>query len=595
MYLKSYITSLALCITLQGFAQSDYEHIGSGNHAGVEVNSSDTASLDKDLYSLTGEQLFPDLAASSRFLAQATLGHNWEDVEYLQSIGVQNWLDEQINMPINTTYFDKTNEVFHYFYDSLQSIMPNPDNAGNFKYAFYDKLFDEDDALRQKVAFALNQIVVTSSEGLNIGSGNAYHYDKLYTNAFGNYRDILYEVSKSYIMSIYLTFRDNKQADYALKTFPDENYAREIMQLFSIGVWELNNDGTLKLDAEGKTIPTYDNYDIEQLAKVFTGFRAGPMLDTTYFSANTSIYAYYRDIAYEESWHDKTQKTLVNDTVLTPGRTAEEDLNDAIDALFYHPNVAPFIAFRMIQQLVKSNPSPAYVNRVAMTFNNNGKGVRGDMGAVVKSILLDPEARDCDLSIQNNTVGKLIQPLERITKLSLAFDLDTPSGRKYFYDGALRSYLLQGFYSAPSVFNFFLPDYAESDIVRPAGLVSPEFEILNTNTSINYINIVENWIKNYPFNSVTILNIYSYPTGNWEDQAYLDFSDEILIYETQGINALMDRLDILLCYGNLTQQTRDKISNTIAQYTAQVANYSPEDAVKDVIFFIMISDFLILK
>jgi len=276
-----------------------------------------------------------------------------------------------------------------------------------------------------------------------------------------------------------------------------------------------------------------------------------------------------------------------------------QDVNNAIDVLFNHPNIAPFISIRLIQQLVKSNPSPAYVSRISDVFNNNGQGVRGDLKAVVKAILIDPEARNCDL-IDTPQTGKLLQPIERLTNLFLAFDVSTPSGKIWFRDENKPGKAIeQAFLAAPSVFNFFSPFYAEKEFVQPADMVSPEFQILNATSGIHYLNAIEKAIKNRPFLNRTIANDSGLGlTNNSEDEPILDFTDEIDLLNTQGISALLDRLNLLLCRGQLSAAAKSTIENTITQYqtTLSASNYPPKRAVQDAIYFIMISpNYMILK
>jgi len=298
-----------------------------------------------------------------------------------------------------------------------------------------------------------------------------------------------------------------------------------------------------------------------------------------------------------ENYHDKTPKTLFDGTQLPANQTGLSDFYEVINRLFNHPNVGPFIARRLIQNFVKSNPSPAYVNRVATVFNNNGNNERGDLKAVIKAILLDPEARICAPVDNDVKAGKLIQPIERFTHLFKAFDISSPSGKLFFKDYSVyQDKLGQSFLESPSVFNFFSPFYAENNFVEANDMVSPEFEILTTTSSIHYINLMENAIKYRPFNNQTSLNENTYGlTNNREDDPNLDFSDEIEVLQTLGVEALIERLNILLCRGSLSTSTKATITNTINEYFDRVGTYTNERAVQDAVYFIMISEYPILK
>jgi len=399
-------------------------------------------------------------------------------------------------------------------------------------------------------------------------------------------------------MGTYLSTFQNKKVDFALNTFPDENYARELMQLFTIGLWKLNNDGSHKLSTNGEPIRTYNIADIEQLAKVFTGFAAGA--STLNYPASFLTPSSFADVTTPmvvyDGYHDKSTKQLIDGTVLAYNQPGADDVNKTLDILFNHPNVGPFLSTRLIQHLVKSNPSPQYVNRVANAFNNNGLGVRGDLKAVLKAIFLDHEARDCSYISEYET-GKLIQPLERIINLYTAFNLSTPSNKFYLSDGyEFKEAVEQSFLMAPTVFNFFTPFFAETSIVKPANLVSPEFEILNTYTTISYINLIENILKQKPFANHTTVNTANNQLGeNVNDVPSFDFSAELNILNTNGIPALIERLDILLCRGQL-HLNKTVIENTITQNFSNVPGYTNLDAVKDAIYFIMISpNYTILK
>ena len=599
-------------------AQTYQDHFGTGNNVGISISSSSEEGTNTAAHTLNGAGNFTDMAGASRFLAQAGFGGTYEEIEYVTQIGIDAWLDEQFAMTspsfLDSYYgvYADVNALIEATYPNLEQDYPDftLERARVFTdFVFWDKVFKQSDMLRNKAAFALGQILVLSTRSIKLnkkGFGGSDYHDILYQGAFGNFRDMLYDVSTHLIMGYYLSHFKNEKGDPSIGTLPDENFAREIMQLFTIGLHELNNDGTYKLDSLGQTIPTYDITDIQELAKVFTGLSGGawdtelypqyigqPML----FNRNLNHYDMRVPMIMWEDRHEQGEKVMIDGSVIPAGQDGMQDINDALDVLFNHPNVGPFIGTRLIQQLVKSNPTPAYVNRVAMAFNDNGQGVRGDMKAVFEAILTDPEARDCSW-IENEKTGKLRQPLERFITLLRAFDLDSPSGKLWFADfNTLYDKQEQVFMGSPTVFNFFSPFYAEDNYVAPNGMVSPEFEILHSVTSIHYLNFMEDAIMVQPFRNSTAINTNNPRIAyNNADTPFLDFSDEVAVFETQGLDALLDRLNILLCNGNLTDGTRSIISNMITELDNAPANFTSEDKVKNAIYFMAVSaDYTILK
>lgn len=586
------------CFYINVEAQTYEDYFGEGNSVGVTVTSSDAASNDEAIHSLSGNGRFTNLEGASRFLAQATMGANYEKIQNVSQIGIDAWIDQQIALP-PSSYAEKLDSIIA---DAL-TIIINPDDKNEYmSYAFYEMLVKRPDLLRQKVAFALSQIFVispTNSLLSNRAYVNAVYYDILYQGAFGNYRDLLYQVSMHPAMGIYLSHYHNQKADIIQGTLPDENYAREIMQLFSIGLFELNNDGSFKLDANSNTIPTYDILDIQEISKVFTGLTGAPngTGGGFVFGSGFGNYDLTQPMVLFQDYHDKQEKTLLDGSTLPANQSGMDDINQLIDHLFLHDNVGPFISIRLIQQLVKSNPSPRYINRVATVFNNNGKGVRGDMAAVIRAILTDEEARDCNW-IDNPTSGKLLQPIERLTNLFLGFDIKTPSNRFWLRDEIdFYGKLEQSFLAAPTVFNFFSPFFAEQEFVEPNQLVSPEFQILNSTSGINYLNTMENALRIRPFINRTLASGNSMGLNyNSNDNPYLDFSDEINIFNTQGLSALIDRIDLIIARGQLSAEAKTIIQNTIQSKIDTLGSYPPLDVVEDVLYFILISpNYAILK
>ena len=593
--------SIALAILLSHAvsidAQTYSDYFGNGHQVGMTTSSSNDNGNDKVDDAFVGTGFFPDEKGASRFLAQATMGANYEAIQNVVSIGIDEWIDNQFSL-VPTSFQSEYDRIFN---EAIAIVVNNPIHKDEYmSYTFYEMLLKHPDALRQKVAFALSQIFVISPPNSIVNARTSSNfYDKLYYGAFGNFHDILLDVSIHGGMGLYLSHFRNRKADVVQGTFPDENYAREIMQLFSIGLYELNLDGSHKKDANGESIPTYDIKDIQELARVFTGLAGSVRLDgdTPGFHASYTSYDFREPMGMYYDFHDKREKILVDDTVLPANQMGMKDIEDAVFNLYNHPNVGPFISIRLIQHLVKSNPSSQYIFRVAKVFNDDGNGVRGNMQEVVRAILTDPEARDCSWMTDPSS-GKLIQPVQRLTNLFLAFDLNTPSNKIWFKDeGDILAKFEQSFLASPTVFNFFSPFYAEEYYVAPNGLVSPEFQILNSTSGMYYLNEIENSLKVRPFKNRTKLTSNGLALElNHSDEPVLDFSDEIAVYNSQGLSALIDRLDLLLSRGQLESGVKNIIMNTLNNNIQNDSNYDVDDIIKDALYFIMITpNYTILK
>ncbi|MDX1507123.1 MAG: DUF1800 domain-containing protein, partial [Woeseiaceae bacterium] len=385
-------------------------------------------------------------AEAYQFLNQTTFGATEAEADRVITMGFDAWIDDQLRQPASL-------QLPHLF-----SLPPptfpfelQPDRVDIW---FRNALFGQDQ-LRQRVAFALSEIMVVSQLGAlnNAPWSLASYYDMLAQGAFGNYRDLIEDVTLHPSMGVYLSMLGNEKPNPALNIRPDENYARELMQLFSIGLVELNNDGSQKLDGNNQPIPTYDQAIIEGFAHVYTGWTyAGA---PSFAEARPTVQNQVVPMQLYPDFHDTGEKLLLNGVTLPARNDGNQDLADALDNIFNHPNVGPFIAIRLIQRLTTSNPSPGYINRVANVFNNDGTGTRGNLGAVVKAILMDPEARpDMPMEID----GKLKEPLLRVTQLWKNYDAASASGRYPF--GFAYILLGQGPLQSPSVFNFFSPFYA---------------------------------------------------------------------------------------------------------------------------------------
>nr|MDJ0939096.1 DUF1800 family protein [Woeseiaceae bacterium] len=405
------------------------------------------------------------------------------------------------------------------------------------------------DELRQRVAFALSEIFVVSDnvDTLQIfPSALAGYYDMLLNNSFGNFRDLLYDVSMHPAMGIYLSHVNNRRSDPANNTFPDENYAREVMQLFSIGLFELNIDGSLRLDGNGDPIPTYSNDEIREFAKIFTGLSFG---GGGAFFGNPNPW-FFEPMQMFDAAHEPGEKNLLYGTVVSAGQTGLQDIDSAIDNLFNHPNVGPFIGKQLIQRLVTSNPSPAYIERVARAFNGDTTGVRGDMRAVLRAVLLDPEATATPNPATD--FGKLREPVVRYAAMLRQLSAKSEDGYIFALGYFLQEVGKQAPLSSPSVFNFFLPAHSPSGEIADAGLVAPEFQIVTSNSIIGMTNLVDYIV-----------------TANFVTDAPEPFAEVTLDYlDYRGladdIPALVERLDIVLTAGTLDPAARQAIEGVLA-------------------------------
>jgi uncharacterized protein (DUF1800 family) len=482
----------------------------------------------------------PVVSQSEAFLllGQATFGPTEDEVARVRQIGIEPWIDEQLAMPASLQLPHMQSLPQPQFQFELQADRVD---------IWFRNVLNGDDQLRQRVAFALSEIMVVSQLGalVDLPYSLADYYDMLAENAFGNYRDLIEDVTLHPAMGVYLSMLGNEKPDPVRNIRPDENYARELMQLFSIGLVELNIDGSEKRDAMGQPIPTYDQSVIEGFAHVYTGWNwDGPL---GFERAYPSLRAQVIPMMLYPDFHDTGSKKLLNGVVLPAGQTGEQDLAAALDNVFNHPNVGPFMAIRLIQRLVTSNPSPGYVERIARVFNDDGTGERGDLGAVVKAILLDPEARP---ETPATTSGKLKEPLLRITQLWRAYNARSESGRYPF--GEAYVVLGQGPLQSPSVFNFFSPFFAPPGEIRDAGLVAPELQI-----ATEYLNTL---ITNF-----TLLQTFGLNQENAElgpDDVYIDISEEMGL--AADADALIDRVAEKLLGGSISPALRAEIAGMLA-------------------------------
>ena len=427
----------------------------------------------------------PTRAQAARFLAHASLSSTATEIERVQALGYSAWLDEQMALPRSSSNVDWL-RLKGYDAVDFKNGFAGVDNM------LWRKLITSADPLRQRVALALSEIVVvgvTGIAGLGFRQFAAGTFmDILEANAFGNYRKLLDEVTHSPAMGAYLTFRGNRKADAATQSLPDENYARELMQLFTIGLIQLNTDGSPKLSSSGAVQETYTQEDVTQLARVFTGWD----VDTSVGTADTPDRS-IRAMVQIAGRYETGEKRFLGVTI--PANTdAATALTTTLNTLVAHANMGPFVGRQLIQRLVTSNPSAAYVSRVAAVFDNNGSGVKGDLRATVRAVLLDTEARNDSAAAADPAFGKLREPVVRFVQWARTYKLADPADSWALgdmTDPATR--LGQSPLRSSSVFNFFRPGYVPPNSAIGSRTV-PEFQITTESSVAGYLNSMQRWI-----------------------------------------------------------------------------------------------------
>ena len=462
-------------------------------------------------------------AAARRFLEQAAFGPSPADAQTVQTMGFQPWIASQIAMPQVSNYNAVTGDQGGMSAQFLANAVSNPDQ------------------LRQRAAFALSQIFVTSLEKLIWNTNMQSYQDMLLADAFGNYRQIMEDVTLSPAMGQYLDMGNNAKADPITGSVANENYARELMQLFTIGTVMLNQDGTPQIGSDNLPIPTYSQFTVTEFARVFTGWTYAPL------PGNAPYWGEYYNAGNMIPWpseHDSGSKQLLNGYEAPAGLTPQEDLDGALDNIFNHPNVGPFVGRQLIQHLVKSNPSPAYVARVAAAFNNNGSGVRGDMKATIEAVLLDPEARANDSGGNDQpTDGHLQEPALYLAGIFRAFDGQVTNQNYYPNDLANMG---QDVFQPESVFNYYAPTY----LVPGTSVMGGEFQIFSPNNAIIRSNEV-----------ATLMGQYSNPVASYGPGATFDLSPFLPLGSNPA--TLVNALDLTLTHGTMPAEMKSAIFSAV--------------------------------
>ena len=504
---------------------------------------------------------------ASRFLAQASFGPSPSDITALTGSTANAWIEQQ---------FGKGGTSLVNIMNTWQARRGNDRKLQDTHDAWWYAT-TQHDQLRQRIAYSLSQIFVVSSSGdaSHYPKGVASYYDMLARNAFGNFRQLLQDVTLHPMMGVYLTHIGNQKERYnsagELTQAPDENYAREVMQLFTIGLEQLNTDGTVKKDGNGRPIPPYGNDDVMGLARVFTGlswsgnarshgcfFRTSACLDALKDAEMRPMVTY-------DQYHSTLEKRFLGKTIAAGSSSTMGDITVALDTLFNHPNVGPFFGRQMIQRLVTSNPSPAYVKRVASAFNDNGNGVRGDMKAVIRAVLLDPEARNTTARQQAGW-GRIREPLLRFTHLMRAFNATSLSGNWPLGITEVPGNLNQTAMRSPSVFNFYRPGFTPAGTpIAKAGLVAPEMQILHESSVAGYADYLDRFIGATSPCLVGLGNMIADPgnTQCGEKKREIRLDIDSLLNKAGDIDALIDEIDVLMLSGQMQTNTRQTIRNAL--------------------------------
>ena len=516
---------------------------------------------------------------AARFLLQAQFSASDAEIADLTQKGYGTWLTEQFAAPASQSGFDWLNMRG---YSVVNSATNYYDSSYPGDYMIWNQLMTASDAVRKRVALALSEFFVVSLTGLDFSWRSyaiAAWWDMLSANAFGNFRTLLQDVTLNPAMGYYLNTKGNLKENVATGRAPDENYGREVMQLFTLGLYLLNTDGTEKRDGNGNKQETYTQSDITNIARVFTGWDFDQTQNVTTVepvSGRTIPNTVFTRIPMRliPTNHSTLAATFLGTTV--PANTSGvAALNTALDTLFNHPNVGPFFGKQMIQRLVTSNPSPTYVARVASAFNNNGAGVRGDLKAVFSAVLLDDEARS-PAGLSQTGFGKLREPMVRLVQWGRTFGITSARGSwkiADLSDPATR--IGQSPLRSPSVFNFFRPGYVPpSTFLSATQTPAPEFQLVNESSVGGYLNSMQTTIRSGIFVNAPDLPQSSSNATNGYDITGAYSAELALVTDAA---ALVKRLNLLLCAAQMSAANQALI---VAALNATAVTASSTDSVK---------------
>lgn len=630
-----------------------------GENFNITITASDGKTDTKNSFVLTIKEGNVSAEAATRLLTQSTFGPTSQLISDVTADGMVQWVDRQLAMPSAydatddswKSHLQRTIEIAKMaeptshpdsYNDYVNHVKSFNSAAADFQMRYYqmaawwENSLKNRDQLRQRVAYALSQLLVTSTTAAPLhrrAEALAYYYDILAKHAFGNYRDLLSAVAFSPTMGIYLSHQGNKKADSTKKTRPDENFAREITQLFTIGLYELNSNGTPKLNQSGKLIPTYTQTDVEELSKVMTGWDI--VGNSRYGRISSTGGDFTQQMEFSTEYHETSSKTVLGKTIQAD-LSGKEDMNAAIDILFAHSNVAPYVSKHLITRLVTSNPSPAYVKRVSAVFDNNGNGVKGDLRAVVRAILLDREARG-DAYKNDPNFGKANEPILCFSRLMRAFNVVPLDGWKskdnetmngiYWFRSPENSFG-QAPMRSSSVFNFYSPDFIPSNTYFAANkLVAPELQIQSDQMLVNYSNRVVSVVDTLEKNA--LVHNHGTPATYAANRTYgstmlfyIDFTPQLNLLEqvidgdtngdfinmndpstdTDGdtrkdnaVEALLDHLNLLLMNNRMPNSYRSNLKAYLADVKSSDDTKEARYVVREAVKFITTSSFYMIQ